>query len=63
MSLFYNKPKKGAADWEKSKSLILQHIDKSMLIKSDVLAMTPDGSLYPGSADILSTAQIYLPNA
>ena len=33
-----------------------------MLIKSDVLVMTPDGSLYPGSADMLSTALIYLPN-
>ena len=35
----------------------------AMLIKkSDVLAMTPDGSLYPSSADISSTALIYLPD-
>ena len=31
-----------------------------MLIKSDVLAVTPDRSLYPSSADMLSTALIYL---
>ena len=30
-----------------------------MLI-SDVLAVTPDGSLYPSSTDMLSTALIYL---
>ena len=34
----------------------------AMLIKSDVLAVTPDGSLYPSSADMSSTALIYLPN-
>ena len=33
-----------------------------MLIKSDVLAVTPDGSLYPSSADMLSTALICLPD-
>ena len=33
-----------------------------MLIKSDMLAMTPDGSLYPSSADMSSTALIYLPD-
>ena len=33
-----------------------------MLIKSDVLAVTPDGSLYPSSADMLFTALIYLPD-
>ena len=31
-----------------------------MLMKSDVLAVTPNGSLYPSSADMLSTALIYL---
>ena len=34
------------------------YVDK----KSDVLAMTPDGSLYPSSADMSSTALIYLPD-
>ena len=34
----------------------------SMLIKSDVLAVTPDGSLYPSSADMSPTAVIYLPD-
>ena len=33
-----------------------------MPIKSDVLAMTPGGSLYPCSADMSSTALIYLPD-
>ena len=33
-----------------------------MLIKSDVLALTPDGSLYPSSAEMLSTALTYLPD-
>ena len=33
-----------------------------MLVKSDVLAVTPYGSLYPSSADMLSTALIYLPD-
>ena len=32
----------------------------AMLIKSDVLAVTPDGSMYPSSADMLSTALTYL---
>ena len=32
----------------------------TMLIKNDVLAVTSDGSLYPISADMLSTALIYL---
>ena len=34
----------------------------AMLIKRDVLAVTPDGPLYPSSADMLSTALIYLPD-
>ena len=34
----------------------------AMLIKSDVLAVTLDGSLYPSSTDMLSTALIYLPD-
>ena len=33
-----------------------------MLIKSDVLTVTPYGSLNPSSADMLSTALIYLPD-
>ena len=31
-----------------------------MLIKSDVLGVTPDGSLYPSSADMLPTSLKYL---
>ena len=34
----------------------------AMLIKSDVLAVTPGGSLYPSSAEMLSTALTYLPD-
>ena len=34
----------------------------AMLTKSDVLAVTPDESLYPSSADMSSTALIYLPD-
>ena len=33
-----------------------------MLIKSDILAVTPDGSLYPNSADMSSTVLLYLAN-
>ena len=33
-----------------------------LMIISDVPAVTPDGSLYPSSADMLSTALIYLPD-
>ena len=56
MIQFYNQPKKGAADWIKIKIIETA----AMLIKSDVLTVTPDGSLYPSSADMLSTALIYL---
>ena len=56
MLWFYNQTKKGATYWEKLKSLKL-HVDKS-----DVQAVTPDGSLYPSLADMPSTALIYLPD-
>ena len=34
----------------------------AMLIKSDVLAVTSDGSFYPSSADMSSTALLYFPH-
>ena len=34
----------------------------AMLIKSDVLTVTSDGSFYPSSADMSSPALIYFPN-
>ena len=50
--------KEGCSWFGKIKSIETQ----AMLIKSDVLAMTPDGSLYPSSVDMSSTALIYLPD-